>query len=223
MGEEVQRGAPARRERVRQEKAGKKSVSKTPETLDLEARLLRYTSGQFGCDEVTIGPAGCERVDYITVDFKGVWRCYEIKVSKSDFRSKTRKTFVGNLNYYVMPQPLYEAVKAEVPAHVGVLVPIGPYLCLESRKKAVRQAIGADEKLLTASLIRSLYRTYERVKLSGHEPVILDYKRRIARLEELIEDHRKDELEDRTELWAMQRFLRKRGLYKEYQAEQDGA
>ena len=117
-------------------------MSKTAETLDLEARLLRYTSGQFGCDEVTIGPAGCERVDYMTVDFKGVWRCYEIKVSKADFRSKARKTFVGHLNYYVMPQVLYEVVKVEIPKHVGVLVPVGPHLCLESKKKSSSSTAG---------------------------------------------------------------------------------
>lgn len=192
-------------------------MSKTPETLDLEARLIRYTSGQFGCDEVTIGPFGRERVDFLTLDFKGIWRCYEIKVSKADFHSKSRKTFVGHLNYYVMPEALYDAVKAEIPAHVGVLVPVGPSLCLESRKKATRKSLGAEEKTLAASLIRSLYRTYEQVKLSGSETVIQRYKRQISVLEDQLSKRLEIDLKDRHEAFMMKSFLRRNGLLQEYE------
>lgn len=198
-------------------------MSKTPETLDLESRLLRYTSGQFGCDEVTIGPFGRERVDYLTWDFKGVWRCYEIKVSKADFRSRARKTFVGNLNYYVMPEALYEDVKSEIPAKVGVLVPVGPNLCLISRKKAARQPLGVDEKMLSASLIRSLYRTYEQVKLSGNEVAVQGYKQRIAQLERQRDKEREMRHDAGVEQRAMKHFLRRCGLMQEYEkwAEED--
>ena len=67
--------------------------------------------GVFCCYEVTIGWYGKERVDYLTYDTNGVWRCYEIKVSKSDFYSKSHNTFLGHFNYYVMPEELYEQVK----------------------------------------------------------------------------------------------------------------
>jgi hypothetical protein len=53
---------------------------------------------------------------------KITWRCYEIKVSKKDFYSKAKLTFVGHFNYYVMPLELYEAIKHEIPKEIGVYV-----------------------------------------------------------------------------------------------------
>ena len=62
---------------------------KTAETVALEKAIRRatYKMGTFGCYEVTIGYGGRERVDYMTYDTKGIFRCYEVKVSKADFHS----------------------------------------------------------------------------------------------------------------------------------------
>ncbi len=89
---------------------GGEIIAKTELTLTLEREIWRATNkqGVFGCFEVTIGWFGNERVDYLTYDTKGTWRCYEIKISKTDFRSKAKNTFIGHYNYYVMPQELYE-------------------------------------------------------------------------------------------------------------------
>ena len=82
---------------------------KTAETVALEKSIRRVTrkTGVFGCYEVTIGFCGRERVDYMTYDTKGVFRCYEIKVSKADFHSAAAKSFVGHYNYYVLTRELY--------------------------------------------------------------------------------------------------------------------
>ena len=48
--------------------------------------------------------------------------CYEIKISKSDFKSKHGHNFVGNANYYVMPKPHYEEVKDQIPDDIGVIL-----------------------------------------------------------------------------------------------------
>ena len=71
-------------------------IAKTEETLKLERNIFNTTAkkGTFPCFEVTIGYYGKERVDYITYDTSGIWRCYEVKVSKLDFYSKCKKTFV---------------------------------------------------------------------------------------------------------------------------------
>lgn len=198
-------------------------MSKTPETLALERSLMYYTNGQFGCDEVTIGPFGRERVDYMTWDFKGVWRCFEIKVSKADFHSKARKTFVGHLNYYVMPQALYEAVKTEIPAHIGVLIPAGGIVGypLVSAKKAVRQPLQSDEKTLTMSIMRSLFRTYNQVKRSGQEPIVTDLNRQIAQLRHQIEQRNADNHRRDMENLSMKHFLRAHGLMAQYDKEQE--
>lgn len=48
--------------------------------------------------------------------------CYEIKISKADFKSKHGHNFVGNANYYVMPKALYEEVKDLIPEDIGVIL-----------------------------------------------------------------------------------------------------
>ena len=48
--------------------------------------------------------------------------CYEIKISKADFKSKNGHNFVGNVNYYVVPNSLYHEVKDLVPEGIGVIV-----------------------------------------------------------------------------------------------------
>lgn len=137
---------------------------KTDETIAIEKAIAAETSkmGVFGCHEVTIGWFGKERVDYMTYDTKGIWRCYEIKVSKADFRSKAHNTFLGHYNYYVMPRALYEEVQAEIPDHIGVFVFYGKNVGLVKRPK--RQNLGIDEQTLKNSLIRSLARDAEKLR-----------------------------------------------------------
>lgn len=47
--------------------------------------------------------------------------CYEIKISLSDFKSKNGHNFVGNRNYYVVPNYLCDSIKSLVPKDVGVI------------------------------------------------------------------------------------------------------
>lgn len=73
-------------------------MAKSDSTLKLEKLLWNHTKkrGTFGCYEVTIGWYGKERVDYITYNTEGIWRCYEIKASTVDFNSNDQ-TLVGKL------------------------------------------------------------------------------------------------------------------------------
>jgi hypothetical protein len=154
-------------------------VAKTDLTLELEREIWAAThkQGVFGCFEVTIGWWGKERVDYITYDTKGIWRCYEIKVSKSDFRSKAANTFIGHYNYYVMPQELFEEVRDEIPSHIGVYV---NKACVKNPK---RQELAADEQVLKDSLIRSLSREFTKQYRSGDPPTVEALSRRLRRME----------------------------------------
>lgn len=56
---------------------------------------------------------------------KGDFYCYEVKSSVDDFHSKNGHNFIGDYNYYVMPEEVYEQVKTEIPYKVGVYVPNG--------------------------------------------------------------------------------------------------
>lgn len=54
---------------------------------------------------------------------KGDFYCYEVKSSVEDFRSKNGHNFIGDLNYYVMPEDVFHDVKEHIPYNVGVLIP----------------------------------------------------------------------------------------------------
>ena len=154
-------------------------LAKTELTLQLERNIWKAThkQGVFCCFEVTIGWYGEERVDYITYDTKGVFRCYEIKVSKADFHSKSHHTFLGNFNYYVMTQELYEEVKSEIPQHIGV------FIGGDCVKRARKQSLGIDEQVLKNSFIRSLYREAEKVIKSENPTVVESLKKQIQKAE----------------------------------------
>ncbi|UPI13218.1 hypothetical protein [Bacillus phage SBSphiJ6] len=158
---------------------GVERLAKTELTTTLERMIYANTCkmGVFGCFEVTIGMGGNERVDYITYDTKGIWRCYEIKVSVSDFRSTAKKTFCGHYNYYVMPKELYDKVKDEIPAHIGVYID-GSY----SVKRAKKQELSVDEQVLKDSLIRSLYREADRVFKSQNPNIVASLKKQVEQL-----------------------------------------
>ena len=137
--------------------------------------------GVFGCFEVTIGWFGKERVDYLTYDTKGIWRCYEIKVSKADFYSNAHNTFLGHYNYYVMPPELYAQLKDEIPSHIGV------YTGKSCQKKAKKQKLTVDDDILKESLIRSLYREAEQVIKSKDPSIIKSLQQQVKNQEKQTE------------------------------------
>ena len=148
---------------------------KTEVTIALEEQIYKSTAkqGVFGCFEVTIGWFGNERVDYLTYDTKGIWRCYEIKASVSDFRSPAAKTFIGHFNYFVMPREIYEKVKDEIPSGIGVIING------MSVVKAKRRELGVDEQILKDSMIRSLAREYQQTRRSENRGYITRINREL--------------------------------------------
>jgi len=154
-------------------------LAKTEATLELEKKIFEATvkQGVFGCFEVTIGWFGNERVDYMTYDTKGNWRCYEIKISKADFHSKAHNTFIGHFNYYVMTKELFDEVRNEVPDEIGIYV--GG--CLSKRPK--RQVLKVDEQILKDSMIRSLCRENQKFIKTCDSHYVDRLKSQISRLE----------------------------------------
>jgi len=170
---------------------------KTELTIKMENAIYNTTRkiGTFGCFEVTIGFGGKERVDYITYDTKGVFRCYEIKVSKSDFHSAAIKSFVGNYNYYVMPKELYEEVKDEISKEIGV------YIGENCIKKAKKQELKIDSETLKDSIIRSLYRDSEKL-------MKLENKQYLDKLKNELEKQRKYLCEENLKYSNLLNFVR---------------
>lgn len=92
---------------------------KTTLTKEIEQALILATRanepGIYGALEVTLGEGyGTERVDYMTMDSKNIFRCYEIKISKKDFYSKAKLSFVGDYNYLVLTKDIYNEVQQDI-------------------------------------------------------------------------------------------------------------
>ncbi|EDP6423470.1 hypothetical protein FVI60_08795 [Campylobacter jejuni] len=91
-------------------------MTKTKQTRSIEQALIERTSGLLGCYgalEVTIGRAGTrgyERCDYVEFDTSGEIRCYEIKVTMSDLKSKNKLSYLGDKNYLVVPKKLADEI-----------------------------------------------------------------------------------------------------------------
>lgn len=176
-------------------------IAKTDTTFQLEKAISRNTSklGTFNCFEVTIGFGGNERVDYMTVDTKGIWRCYEVKCSVSDFRSKAKKTFVGHYNYFVMTDEVYEKVKDEIPSHIGVYI----YGTLKKRPK--KQELAVDEKVLMMSMIRSLTRDKDKYYKAKNKDYVERLERDNTRFKNDIANLKRELSDAKNKLWRSSR------------------
>jgi len=156
---------------------------KTKLTKNLESTLYEYCyeQGAYVVEEVSM-PDKKGIVDTLSyqqlADGQIEWRCYELKVTKSDFHSKAKLSFIGNYNYFVLPQKLYEEVASEIPAHIGVLIyrafdkaaiEASPQTLrspgfLTVAKKAQYQELQVDEQYLTSHFVASLFREVDKAK-----------------------------------------------------------
>lgn len=153
-------------------------MAKTQRTKDIEKILWKTypKMGIFGCFEVTIGWYGREIVDFMTCNTNGEFRCYEIKVSKSDFNSKNKVSFVGDFNYYVMPHELYDELCKDIyfetrlkNSGIGLIV-LSKYGSLETKINAKRKKVDLSDKVtLLQSMLRSSAREVDKFyKIKGY-------------------------------------------------------
>ncbi|MBV7390252.1 hypothetical protein [Enterococcus alishanensis] len=150
---------------------------KTDLTLEMEKSLYFYCMelGGIVVEEVTM-PEEHGIVDTLACFFKEnkmEWRCYELKVSKADFMSAAKLSFVGDYNYFVLPTELYEKVQGLIPAEIGVLVyrrydqfqeeQMAPGTFILA-KKPQKQSLKVPEDLLLERFMFSLFREVRKAK-----------------------------------------------------------
>lgn len=104
---------------------------------------------------------------------KGDFYCYEVKSSVEDFHSKNGHNFLGDYNYYVMPEEVYEQIKKEIPYQVGVYVPDGmnyrgEWYDLKAIKKAKRKDRSRPVSEMLLMMFRSAARDRKKVLSDGH-------------------------------------------------------
>lgn len=134
-------------------------MSKSQKTYELEEIITIVTArrDRVGCAEVSLGDDGI--VDYVSIELGGrhLVRCYELKISKSDFLSDAKKTFVGEYNYYVIPSELWMEIRNYVEPGVGVW-------CVTKtgrayvQKKAKARRCTLSKKLVLMQILRALNR-----------------------------------------------------------------
>lgn len=110
------------------------------------------------CKPLNNTTSGIERSDFY---------CYEVKSCPEDFHSGHGLNFIGDFNYLVMTDDTYDAVRDEIPWHVGVLIPTeedGSYnpRPLRSIKKATRM----DRQRSVSEMLLMMFRSAARDKNS---------------------------------------------------------
>lgn len=166
-------------------KAG--TMSRPEITESLSKALEKYIDPQndpriYWAKEVTFDYATTApiRVDYMrfkpvnnTVSGieKGDFICYEVKSSVEDFHSKNGHNFIGDLNYYVMPEDVFQAVKAQIPYYVGVLVPevCGLQVAKKVHRKARNRPVSEMLLMMWRSSRREIVKSRKEAALEGGE------------------------------------------------------
>lgn len=100
----------------------------------------------------------------MTMDSKGIIKCYELKVTLQDLKSSAKKSWYGHYNYLVVSRELYNQISdwdSYIPKHIGIIV--GEYL--ESKRKAQRCEVPTKtEIMLKESMIRSMFWKMQKYK-----------------------------------------------------------
>lgn len=154
---------------------------KRQETLLIENKLIEKTREEriYGCEEITIGfynaGHGNEIVDFMTMDSKGIIKCYEIKVTLQDLKSNAKKSWYGHYNYLVVTDELYNKVTdwtEYIPSSVGIIRATikGNWISFTSTRKSKKIKIdNKTETMLKESMVRSIY--WKMVKYKNAESI----------------------------------------------------
>ena len=193
---------------------------KRQETLDIENKLNEILTdrhrnssfGYYGCEEVTIGFAnnghGNEIVDFMSMDSKGTIRCYEIKVTMADLKSKAKLSFYGHYNYLVIGGELLDKlddVKLLTPKEIGIL----DNNLSAIRRPKLKGIHTTTETMLKESLVRSMYHKMNKYKKSQD---IEEYKKlesKAKRVEREKNKYQKDYQNFKNDIWNYENYLRR--------------
>lgn len=139
-----------------------------------------------------------EIVDILELNSQKGWICYEIKISKSDFHSEAIKSFVGNYNYYLMPEELYNKVQNEIPKEIGVYTYKNKYLTLVKKSRKQKLIEGIDGQL-NYGMIRGLNREREKQRYKIELIYYNDLQNYIYKIQDEIS-------KKRNELWNLKHY-----------------
>lgn len=149
-------------------------------TKELEHLLYNYLwrKGWYGVYECAIPKCLCrkthrERVDMLTYETTGIWRAYELKISKQDLYSDAALSWIGQYNYLVCTEDLIEEAKKILPKDIGIYAAYEQSNGLKGirliRNPRKRELLCKHEDLMFA-LMQALSREYKKYrKIKGNE------------------------------------------------------
>lgn len=153
---------------------GKSDITKKIESDFIKSerrRQLRYCSQEVSIDFKQYNYS--RFVDILVYDgIDDIFIPHEIKISKSDFNSKSGHNFVGDKNYYIVPTELVDYAKEKVRGdkHIGVieaeLLKGGRYwFTIRRHSKNSKNKIDfAMRSLLMFNLMKALYREKSKIE-----------------------------------------------------------
>lgn len=196
-------------------------MPKRKETIEIENKLHYMCEKRriYGCEEVTIGfynnGHGNEVVDFCTMDSKGILRCYEIKVTLADLKSKAKKSWYGHYNYLFVTKELYEKIAYDldtyIPEYVGVAVPCSDSWSdgVEIVRKAQKQDIPAEqETMLKESMVRSMSYKLQKYREACDISVMSKLKNELRKAEKERKEYSNEMVELRFTQSRLERALR---------------
>ena len=197
-------------------------MAKRKETVEIEKKLHDMCRKRriYGCEEVTIGffgnGHGNEIVDYCTMDSKGVLRCYEIKVTLADLKSKAKKSWYGHYNYLFVTSELWRKIQGDlekyIPEYVGVAIP-----CLTSwsdgveivRNAKKQDILNEQESMMKESMVRSMYYKMSKYRDASNVEHVSELSRNLKKCEENNKRYYKENEKLRLVIGKAERILRR--------------
>lgn len=104
-----------------------------------------------------------ERVDLLSFELPGTWKCYEIKTSVSDFHSSAKLSFWGDYNYFILDAAIYEKVKDDIPKGIGVWLVYNDKSMACVKRPIKMKRMYTHEQLLFA-MTQALSREYKKYR-----------------------------------------------------------
>ena len=157
-------------------------MGKSDLTKKIEHELIKTLSDKgmaesFVGNEVAINHKAMnytKNVDILEYDRKNdEFICYEIKITKADFKSENGHNFVGNKNYYVIPSDLLDFTKDKLKnqTKVGIITfnqqENRSYCYFETKKRCKKTQYSMDfglRSILMYNLMKALHRDIKKYK-----------------------------------------------------------
>ncbi|WP_324825096.1 hypothetical protein [Sinanaerobacter sp. ZZT-01] len=198
-------------------------MAKRKETLEIEKALNEMCRDKriYGCEEITIGFVnngyGDEIVDFMTMDSKGIIRCYEIKVTIQDLKSSAKKSWYGHYNYLVVSDALLNKIgdwEKYKPNHVGLIRAYelryhGAWQMVTVFNPKRQEIDQETNNILKESIIRSMFYKMLKYKDSSDMDKANALKKEVIRANEERKKAEKQYVELRKNVKRYERAMRK--------------